>query len=76
MSATAVQNLSTALAKVDDCRECAELLVGQLAEHGVDASPKQLAQVLENVVADAGVVLLCWHERIVGLLALPTWPRS
>jgi GNAT superfamily N-acetyltransferase len=75
MSATAVQKFSIAPATVDDCRECAGLLVGQLSEHGVDASAKQLAQVLENVVADAGrgfLVLARDNTRIIGVAYVAT----
>jgi GNAT superfamily N-acetyltransferase len=75
MSDTAVQRFSIAPATVDDCRECAELLVGQLREHSVVASAKRLAQMLENVVADAGrgfLVLARDNTRIIGVAYVVT----
>ena len=75
MSATAVQKFSIAPATVDDCRECAGLLVGQLGEHGVDASAEHLARGLENVVADAerGFLLLARdNSRIIGVAYVAT----
>ena len=65
-----MQKLFIGPVTVDDCRQCAELLVGQLGEHGIDASAAQLAQVLENVVADAGrgfVLLARENDRIIGV---------
>src|SRR5260370_24211782 len=70
MSDPAVQKFSIALATVDDCRECAGLLVGQLREHSLAGSAKRLAQVLENVVADPGrgfLVLARDNTRIIGV---------
>ena len=67
--------VTIAPATVDDCRQCAALLVGQLSEHGVDASAKQLAQVLENVVADAGrgyLLLARESGRIIGVAYVAT----
>ena len=75
MSATAVQKFSIASATVDDCRECAGLLVGQLREHSVGASATHLARVLENIVADAGrgfVLLARDNSRIVGVAYVAT----
>jgi GNAT superfamily N-acetyltransferase len=75
MSATAVHKLTITPATVGDCRECAGLLVGQLGEHGVDASAKQLAQLLENVVADAGrgfLLLARENSRIIGVAYVAT----
>jgi GNAT superfamily N-acetyltransferase len=57
-------------AAVSDCNECARLLVEQLGEHGVHASPERLSHLLEAVVANAdrGFVLLARvDERIVGV---------
>jgi GNAT superfamily N-acetyltransferase len=65
-----MQTFSITPAAVSDCRECAQLLVEQLSEHGVDASAGQLSRVLERVVADGarGFVLLARDERrIVGI---------
>jgi GNAT superfamily N-acetyltransferase len=75
MNITATQTFSIAPAAVSDCRQCAAVLVGQLREHGVDASVKQLAQVLENVVTEAGrgFILLARHDgRIVGIAYVAT----
>ena len=75
MSNTVVQSFSIAPATVRDCRECAGLLVGQLREHGVGASAKRLAQVLENVVADAGrgfLLLARDNTRIIGVAYVAT----
>lgn len=55
---------------MSDCRECAQLLVEQMHEHGVDASAELLARILEKVVADgaAGFLLLARADhRIVGV---------
>lgn len=70
-----MQKFSIAPATVDDCRELAELLVGQLLEHGVNSSAKQLAQVLENVVTNAGrgfVLLARENSRIIGVAYVAT----
>jgi AhpD family alkylhydroperoxidase len=61
---------SIASATINDCSECARLLVQQLAEHGVDASAEELSRVLAKIVADAAraFVLLAREEgRIVGI---------
>src|SRR5262252_8858323 len=75
MSNTVVQSLSIAPATVGDCRECAELLVEQLDEHGVNASVEQMARVLENVAVDQGrgfVLLARDNSRIIGVAYVAT----
>ena len=70
-----MQTVSIAPAAVSDCPECARLLVGQLSEHGVDASAEQLSRVLEKVVIDRarGFSLLARNERrIVGIAYVAT----
>jgi GNAT superfamily N-acetyltransferase len=55
---------------MSDCRECAELLVEQLHEHGADVSAEPLARILEKVVADAAIGFLLLaraDQRIVGV---------
>ena len=69
MSTPAIQPFSIASALVSDCRECVQLLVEQLDEHGVDASAERLARILEKVVADEtrGFLLVARADhRIVG----------
>jgi|SRR5215475_7607729 len=39
-------------ATIDDCDKCAKLLLGQLAEHGVTATEKQLVPVLQKIVSN------------------------
>ena len=75
MSTTVVPKFSIAPAAVEDCRECARLLVGQLDEHGVDASAERLERLLEKVVASAerGFLLLARdHGRMVGVAYVAT----
>ena len=70
-----MQSFSIAPATVDDCCECAQLLVKQLGEHGVDTSAKQLARMLERVVTDGtrGFLLLARESnRIVGVAYVAT----
>jgi GNAT superfamily N-acetyltransferase len=70
MSTTAIQPFSIVSATVKDCGECAQLLVEQLGEHGVDASAERLSRILEKVVADEtrGFLLLARDDRgIVGV---------
>jgi GNAT superfamily N-acetyltransferase len=65
-----MESFSIAPATVEDCLECAELLVRQLGEHGVDVSGEPLARILECVVGDAtrGFLLLARaRSRIVGV---------
>jgi GNAT superfamily N-acetyltransferase len=45
---------SVALGTAADCGECARLLVEQLSEHGIEASPAPLARLLETATADTG----------------------
>ena len=75
MSATVVPEFSIAPAAVEDCRECARLLVGQLDEHGVGASAERLEQLLEKIVASAerGFLLLARDRgRMVGVAYVAT----
>jgi GNAT superfamily N-acetyltransferase len=70
-----MQTLSIAPAAVSECRECAQLLVEQLGEHGVAGSTEQLSRVLEKVVADAtrGFLLLARDDhQIVGVAYVAT----
>jgi hypothetical protein len=69
-----MQTFSIAPAAASDCRECAQLLVKQLGEHGVDASTERLSRILERVVADRarGFILLARDDlRIVGIAMSP-----
>lgn len=69
------QGISIAPATIYDCSKCAQLLVEQLAEHGVDASPQALEQVLERVVADKtrGFLLVAQHDdQLVGVAYVAT----
>jgi len=70
MSTAMQQPFSITSAEMSDCRECAQLLVEQLHEHGADVSAEPLARILEKVVADgaAGFLLLARaDQRIVGV---------
>jgi len=65
-----MQSLLVSPAAVRDCSECAQLLVEQLREHGVDASMERLSDLLEAVVANPhrGFVQLARvDEHIVGV---------
>ena len=69
------QTFSIAPAAASECRECARLLVEQLAEHGIDASAERLSGVLERVVTDGvlGFILLARDDRrIVGIAYVAT----
>src|SRR5262249_43230494 len=46
------KQFSIRLAKICDCGQCARLLLGQLAEHRVDATEKKLVKVLEKILSD------------------------
>jgi GNAT superfamily N-acetyltransferase len=75
MNTTDVPALSIAPAVVEDCRECARLLAGQLDEHGIDASAERLERLLEKVVASAerGFLLLARNNgRMVGVAYVAT----
>jgi ribosomal protein S18 acetylase RimI-like enzyme len=53
-----------------DCGRCADLLVTQLAEHGVEVSQEGLLPVLQRVVADRNLGFLLvarMDSRIVGV---------
>jgi GNAT superfamily N-acetyltransferase len=70
-----MQTFSIALATVGDCHACAELLVEQLSEHGVDASTERLTGVLKTVVTDGsrGFILLARDDqKIVGVAYVAT----
>jgi GNAT superfamily N-acetyltransferase len=45
------EEFSIRLATIHDCRKCARLLLGQLAEHGVDATEEKLVKILEKVLS-------------------------
>jgi len=79
MSSIAIQPFSIASATVSDCGECAQLLVEQLSEHGVDASAEQLSRLLEKVVADEtrGFLLLARDDHgIVGVAYVAVIPSA
>jgi GNAT superfamily N-acetyltransferase len=64
------KQLSIGLAITRDCRKCARLLLGQLAEHGVDASEEKLVTILEKVLSDKtnGFILIARSRgNIVGV---------
>jgi GNAT superfamily N-acetyltransferase len=70
-----VEGILIAPSTIGDCSKCAQLLVEQLAEHGVDTSADRLAQVLENVVADKarGFLLVARDNgQIVGVAYVAT----
>ncbi len=50
---------SVALGTPSDSDECARLLVDQLREHGIAASPDPLARLLETATADT------WHGFVI-----------
>jgi GNAT superfamily N-acetyltransferase len=60
---------------VDDCSECAQLLVEHLRELGIDASAKALARVSEDVARDSarGFILVARENgRVVGIAYVAT----
>jgi GNAT superfamily N-acetyltransferase len=66
---------SVALGTAGDSYECARLLVDQLSEHGIEASPGPLAGVLETATADAerGFLMLARDRgRVVGVAYVVT----
>jgi GNAT superfamily N-acetyltransferase len=70
-----MQPIFTSVAAVEDCAECATLLVEQLGEHDVHVSVESVCRVLERVVADEhrGFVHLARAEgRIVGVAYVAT----
>lgn len=70
-----MQGISIALATSGDCSKCAQLLVEQLSEHGVDTSAERLEQVLENVVTDRARGFLLTAQgngQIVGVAYVAT----
>jgi GNAT superfamily N-acetyltransferase len=73
MSSIAKPSITVEQAKVSDCRECAALLLQQLAEHGSDATEESLVTVLKQVVSDParGFVLYARENRkMVGIAYL------
>jgi GNAT superfamily N-acetyltransferase len=66
---------SVVLGTVADCGECAGLLVDQLREHGIEASPETLARVLEVAITDMrrGFLMLARDGgRVVGVAYVAT----
>ena len=71
------RTFTIASAAVNDCGECARLLVEQLGEHGVNISADRLVGVLQEVVADEtrGFLLLARDDdRIAGVAYVATIP--
>jgi GNAT superfamily N-acetyltransferase len=72
---TTTHLFSIGAARASDCRECAQLLVEQLAEQGVAASAEELSSVLEKVVVEgaAGFLIVARADhRIVGIAYVAT----
>lgn len=70
-----MQGFFVAPATVGDCRQCAQLLVQQLGEHGVTRSTEQLVPIVESVVIDSarGFLLLARDSsQIVGVAYVAT----
>jgi GNAT superfamily N-acetyltransferase len=70
-----MRSFSIQKANVSDCSECTELLLEQLAEHGVDSSATQLTELLEQVVKNElrGLILLARDDaRVIGVAYCPT----
>jgi ribosomal protein S18 acetylase RimI-like enzyme len=66
---------SVALGTDYDCDECARLLVDQLREHGIEASPDTLARVLDVAITDMrrGFLMLARDGgRVVGVAYVAT----
>jgi ribosomal protein S18 acetylase RimI-like enzyme len=66
---------SVALGTAADCDECAGLLVDQLREHGIEASPDTLARVLDVAITDMrrGFLMLARDGgRVVGVAYVAT----
>jgi GNAT superfamily N-acetyltransferase len=66
---------SVALGTTADCGECARLLVDQLREHGIEASPDALARVLKVAITDMGrgfLMLARDGGRVVGVAYVAT----
>jgi ribosomal protein S18 acetylase RimI-like enzyme len=67
--------LSVALARPGDSDECARLLVDQLREHGIAASPDPLARLLQPATTDMarGFLMLARDGgRVVGVAYVAT----
>jgi GNAT superfamily N-acetyltransferase len=70
-----VQGISIAQATIGDCSKCAQLLVEQLAEHGVGTSAARLEQVLKSVVTDraCGFLLVAQDDgQVIGVAYVAT----
>jgi ribosomal protein S18 acetylase RimI-like enzyme len=66
---------SVALGTAADCGECARLLVDQLREHGIAASPDRLARLLQTATTDmaCGFLMLAREgSRVVGVAYVAT----
>jgi ribosomal protein S18 acetylase RimI-like enzyme len=66
---------SVALGTASDFYECARLLVDQLGEHGIEASPEALTHVLEDATTDmerAFLMLARVGGRVVGVAYVAT----
>jgi GNAT superfamily N-acetyltransferase len=64
------KQFSIRLATIHDCRESSELLLRQLAEHGVDATEEKLAKVMGKILSDKtnGFILIARSRgNIVGV---------
>jgi hypothetical protein len=66
---------SVALGTATDCDECAGLLVDQLREHGIEASPDTWPAYWRLRSQTCGAVSSCWHGMVAELLVLPMSPR-
>jgi GNAT superfamily N-acetyltransferase len=72
-----MESFSIAIAAPSDCRECAQLLVDQLREHGIGSSTEHLERVLADVaVADSarGFLMLArgGTGRVIGVAYVAT----
>jgi ribosomal protein S18 acetylase RimI-like enzyme len=70
-----MEPFSVSVAAPTDCRECARLLVNQLAEHDIDASAERLAHLLEEATTDMsrGFLMLARDSgRVVGVAYVAT----
>jgi len=70
-----METFSVALGMAADCGECARLLIDQLREHGIKASPDALARVLKVAITDVerGFLMLARESgRVVGVAYVVT----
>jgi len=65
MSSSAIRGVSVEQATINDCSECATVLLKQLAEHGAVAAEESLVTILKEVVSDPthGLVLFAHENR-------------